>query len=129
MKEYGQFHDGFLDGLWIDGDTAQLYLRTAEGRRFVATSNGVVALDASGFRAGNIVLSVSTRNHDEIDLRDIRSLYDLRDGPEGEEQSVNLLAKARNEKLTVLEVTPSYGACCLVLTKSVEIRPELIEPQ
>ena len=128
MKEYGEFHDGLFEGLRIDGETVHVYLKTLENDRIAAVANGVVALDASGFKTGNIVLSVSTRDHDEITLADIQDLYDLRKADAGEEQGTNLLAKARRERLTLLEVVPSYGASCLVLTKSVNFLTEPSKP-
>ncbi len=124
MRGYEQFHDGYFEGLRIEDQTVHVYLRTMEKERFAAVANGVVALDANGFRAGNIVLSVSIRNNEEIVLADIQELYDLRDGPAGDDQGKNLLAKARQEKLTLLEVVPSYGASCLVLAKSVDFVTE-----
>ncbi len=129
VKEYELFHDGDFEGLWIRGETVHVYLRTAENKHFEAVANGVAALGANGFRKGNIVLSVSTRSHAEIVLADIRELYDLRDGPEGRVQAENLLAKARQEKLTLLEVLPSYGATCLVLAESVDVQTEVRDPQ
>jgi len=121
MKTYSQFHDGDLEGLWIDGTTVHVYLRTLEKERFTAVAEGVVALGASGFRAGNLIFEVVTRDRDEIDFRDIAELYDLRDGPAGEGQGMQLLGKARQEGLTLLAIDPSYGATCLVLARSVDL--------
>jgi len=129
MKQYDQFHDGRLEGLRIDGETVHVYLTTLEKEKFVAVADGVVALDANGFRAGNIILSVSTRNGEEIVVADIQELYELRNGHAGEDQANNLLSKAQQGKLTLLEITPSYGAGCLVLAKSVRFLTESSEPQ
>ncbi len=121
MKTYSQFHDGYLEGLWIDGTTVHVFLNTLEKERFTAVANGVVALGASGFRAGNIILRVATRDHEEIVFRDIAELYDLRPGPPGEGQGMRLLEKARQQGLTLLAIDPSYGATCLVLAHSVDL--------
>jgi hypothetical protein len=82
MKNYSQFHDGNLEGLWIDETVVHVYLRTLEKERFVAVAEGVVALAASGFRAGNLIFEVVTRNHEEITFSDIADLYDLQEGPQ-----------------------------------------------
>ena len=120
MKNYSQFHDGDLEGIWIDGTTVHMYLNTLKKERFTAVAKGVVAVVASGFRAGNIIFEVVTRDHEDIVLRDIAELYDLRDDPAGEAQGRQLLGKARQEGLTLLEINPSYGGTCLVLSHSVD---------
>jgi|HubBroStandDraft_6_1064221.scaffolds.fasta_scaffold111759_1 hypothetical protein len=119
MKRYSQFHDGYFEGLWIDGTTVHVYLSTLEKERFIAVAEGTVALAAGGFRLGNLVFDVVTRDRDEIVLRDIEELYSLQDGPAGEAQGDRLLSKARQEGMTLLETTSSYGATCMVLANSV----------
>jgi hypothetical protein len=84
MRKYGQFHDGFFEGFWINGTTVHVFLSTLEKERFTAIAEGVVALDANGFRAGNIIFDAIVRDHEEIVFRDITQLYDLREGPAGE---------------------------------------------
>ena len=84
-------------------------------------AEGVVALDANGFRAGNVVFDAIVRDHEEIVFRDITQLYDLREGPAGESQGMRLLDRARQEGLTLLEVSPSYGGTCMVLAHSVDL--------
>jgi hypothetical protein len=121
MTTHGQFHDGYLEGLWIDGTTVHVYLCTLEKERFTAVADGVVALGATGFRAGNIILDVATRDREEIVFRDIAELYDLQDGPAGERQGMKLLGKAQQDGLTLLAINPSYGATCLVLAHSVDL--------
>src|SRR5258708_1233543 len=108
MKNYSQFHDGSLEGLWIDGTTVHVYLSTLNKERFTAVADGVVALAASGFRKGNLIFEVVTRHHEEIVFRDIADLYDLQDGPAGQSQGMQLLGKAQQEGLVLLEINPSY---------------------
>jgi hypothetical protein len=119
MKNHDQFHDGVLEGLWIDGAIVHVFLSTLKKERFTAVAEGVVALAANGFRAGNIIFEVLTRGHEEIVIRDIAELYDLQDGPLGEGQGIQLLGKAQREGLTLLEINPSYGGTCLVLAHSI----------
>jgi hypothetical protein len=121
MKNYSQFHDGNLEGLWIDDTVVHVYLRTLEKERFVAVAEGVVALAASGFRAGNLIFEVVTRDHEEIASSDIAELYDLQEGSAGETQGAQLLEKARHEGLILLEINPSYGATCIVMAHSVDL--------
>ncbi|HWZ43513.1 MAG TPA: hypothetical protein VNW97_08540 [Candidatus Saccharimonadales bacterium] len=119
MKNHDQFHDGVLEGLWIDGTIVHVFLSTLKKERFTAVAEGVVALAANGFRAGNIIFEVLTRGHEEIVSSDIAELYDLQDGPQGENQGMKLLEKAQHEGLTLLEINPSYGGTCLVLAHSI----------
>jgi len=121
MKDYSQFHDGYLEGLWIDGTTVHVYLSTSEKERFTAVAEGVVALAASGFRAGNLIFEVVTRHNEEIALPDIAEVYYLREDPAGEREGTRLLGEARQEGLTLLEINPSYGATCMVLARSVDL--------
>ena len=119
MKNHDQFHDGVLEGLWIDGAIVHVFLSTSKKERFIAVAEGVVALAANGFKAGNIIFEVLTRGHEEIVIRDIAELYDLQNGLQGEGQGMKLLGKAQQEGLTLLEINPSYGGTCLVLAHSI----------
>jgi len=121
MNNYNEFHDGFFEGFWIDGTIAHVFLSTFEKVRFTAVTEGVIALDANGFRAGNIIFNAVVRDHKEIVLRDIAQLYDLREGLAGESQGIKLLEKTREEKLTLLEIGSSYGGACMVLAHSVDL--------
>jgi hypothetical protein len=121
MRKYGQFHDGFFEGFWIDNTTVHVFLSTLEKEQFTAVAEGVVALDASGFRAGNIIFDVGVRDHEDIVFRDIAQLYDLREDPEGESQGMRLLDKARHEGMNLLEVCPTYGGACMVLAHSINL--------
>jgi len=52
MKDYGEFHDGGFEGLWVDNETAHVFLTTFDDRRFVAVCTRVAALSATEFRQG-----------------------------------------------------------------------------
>jgi hypothetical protein len=119
MKKYNEFHDGSFEGFWIDNTIVHVFLSTFEKVRFTAIAEGVVALGANGFRAGNIIFDVAVRDHEEIALPDIAQLYDLREGSAGEDQGVRLLEKVRQEGLNLLEIGSSYGGTCMVLAHSV----------
>jgi|SRR5579863_2496466 len=121
MKSYTQYHDGFFDGLWRqDEGIVQLYLRTSEKEPTTVALTGVVMLKVTGFKAGNIIFEVLTRDHDEITLQDIAELYDLKSGHEPAKWEHALLEKARREDFQVFELNPSYGGSCLILAQAVE---------
>lgn len=119
MKNYDQFHDGWLDGLLINQKSVQVFLSTEERMAFVVVANGVVALAADGFRAGNIVFEVVTRQKEELTLKDITRAYVLAEG--ATDQGEKLLVKALEQNLIVLEINPSYGATCILLAESVDL--------
>jgi hypothetical protein len=121
MKKYGDFHDGFIDGLWVDGSTAHVYLRTVENEASTLVGTDVAALTLTDFKQGNIIFDVIVRGSDEISLDDIRWVYSLSEGAAGEDQASRLLAKALEEGLSVLEITPSYGAICMILARSFDL--------
>lgn len=117
---YVQFHDGFFEGFWIPGkEVVHVYLSTPSGQRSAAVLTGVVMLKAGGFREGNVILDVLSR--DEIALSDIEELYDLQPGHEPQPWEGDLLKRAQGEALLLFEVNASYGGTCLVLAKTVEI--------
>jgi hypothetical protein len=123
MTNYDQFHDGWLDGLLIEQASVQVFISTEEKQPYVIAAGGVVALCADGFKAGNIIFEVLTRQQDELTLQDITESYGLSADINGQEQAQKLLGEARERGLTVLQVNPSYGGTCILLAESVELLP------
>ena len=104
MNDYGNFHDGVLEGVWVDDSTAYVFLSTLMKERFAVVADGIVALTVTNFKKGNLIFEVVARGHEELTMDDIAALYDLREGKEGEEQAAKLLAKARQERLSILDI-------------------------
>jgi hypothetical protein len=121
MKEFDQFHDGYLDGLLIQGGDVHLFLRTEGGQKFVVEASGVSSLRVDGFRQGNIILDVLIRSGDEITVHDIIGLYEFKE----EAKALTKLEEVRRKNLVVLEINPSYGATCTISAESVELVPRL----
>jgi hypothetical protein len=121
MREYGEFHDGWFEGLWIDAKTTHVFLSTKERERFVFVADGVAEQAIDGIKSGNIIFEVLIRDTEEVFLRDIQCLYALRTVSTGEIQGANLLEKARLQGWKILEINPSYGANCLILANSFEL--------
>jgi hypothetical protein len=95
MKDYGKFHDGWFEGLWIDSKTAHVFLATQGRERLVFVAEGVVELSADGVKSGNIIFEVLTRGPEEVLLRDIQALHKLQTGSAGETQAANLKEQVR----------------------------------
>lgn len=119
MRNYDQFHDGYLEGFWIDESTLHVFLRTVEKERFVAVLVGVAALIVGGFKSGNVILSAETYDHSEISLEDILDVYELE--KEGQTNAGLFLAKAQQDRFVLFVVSPSYGATCMALARAVEV--------
>jgi len=122
MKTYSEFHDGFLEGLRIDKDrkVVHVYLSTLEKERTTAVLSGVLMLRAGGFREGNIIFEVSTRDREEITLADITELYELESGHEPAAWEHELMNRAKAQPLQIFEVSASYGGTCLILAQTLE---------
>jgi hypothetical protein len=123
MKKYEEFHDGFFEGLWIDAETAHVFLANFRHERSVLVAEGVVRLALNGVRSGNIIFDVVIRETAEVSEQDIHALYDLRDGLEGEIQGMKFLDKARLAGDKILAISPSYGADLLILARSFALYP------
>jgi hypothetical protein len=121
MKNYGEFHDGSFEGVWIDGKTAHVFLATEGREQFTVVAEGVAALAVDGIKAGNVLFEVLERGPEEVLSQDIQTLYALQEGSAGETQCANLLKKARLQGWRILEINPSYGASCLVLASSLDV--------
>jgi hypothetical protein len=124
MINYSEFHDGALDGFRLGENAIDVFLRTEGGKRFVARIAGLRALSASGFRSGNIIFEVLSRDHSEITADDIMQLYELAENPGKANQVERLLADVHGLKLHLFEINPSYGGSCLALGDSVELVPQ-----
>lgn len=122
MKKYNEFHDGFLDGLLLDGPSAYIFVSTPEKWQFVLEISGVAAVDAGTFKEGNVIFDVLVYGSDELTLEQMIAVH----GPMSEyglpDQAQRWLTKARQEGLHLLEINPSYGAACLVLAHTIDLR-------
>lgn len=123
MISYTEFHDGRLEGLWLDRDILHVFLSTEEETRFVMVLTDIVALTAGIFDKQNVIFEVQIKNHQEITLQDVRDVYEIQQGQGHEDREANLLKKVQAKKLVYLLIDPSCGANCLALGRSVELVP------
>ena len=90
MVSFKDFHDGEFEGIWIEGATAHVFVKTLQGERFVLTATGVAALAADGFCAGNIILDIESTSAKDLTTRDISDVRRYRPGMEDEHASKSL---------------------------------------
>jgi hypothetical protein len=122
MNTIPDFHDGFFDGLLVSNDKRiHVFLRTTDQERFTMILYGVRLLKASNVRQGNIILDLVLVNPQQLTGEHIEELYDIA-GARRDEQIEQFLASAREEELSVLEVSSSYGAECIALFRRAEFR-------
>ena len=113
-------HDGFFDGLWLSEDKfISVFVRTEKGERSTLVLRDLEALRVSDLKAGNIIFDLVL-----IDLRDltpehIKDVYQLQ--LEENAQAEKLLKNAKERRLSLLQINPSYGAECNFLFGSAEI--------
>ena len=128
MEDLPDTHDGFFDGLWIsENKSAYLFLQTPTGQRLTIVLNGVERMKVSNFMAGNIILDVVVVESDKVTIELIEQVYELQ--PAETELAHQLLSKAQQRGLSVLEINPSYGAECVALFRSAEIHSDHVLPQ
>ena len=122
MKRYVEFHDGLLDGLLIDGPNACVFLSTDEKEHLVLEGSDVAAVDAGIFKEGNIIFEVLVYGCGELTPEQMIAAH----GPMSDyglpDQAQRWLAKAQQGGLSLLEINPSYGAACLVLARTIDLR-------
>ena len=116
---FNRFHDGFFNGLLIDGESVCVFISTVDNERFALHATGVVALRSEEIRAGNIILDVQIRNIEEIRREDIREVHDFPETEQGDIWAENALQQAKNVSLSLLMINQSYGGHCLVLAQSI----------
>jgi hypothetical protein len=126
MKNYEQFHDGYLDGLLIEEMDAFIFLSTDEKERSVLIAGNVLALNATNFLKRNIIFDVVTRQDAELTAPDIRAVYGLQNPHNVAAENTHvekILSDVHANGGILLEITPSYGASCLLLARSIELLP------
>jgi hypothetical protein len=113
-------HDGHFDGFRIEGnETLHLFLRPQTGESFTLVLRGVERLMLSEIKKGNIIFDLVFRHAEQLNAPDTTTLYDL---DAGSPDADRLLKKARERRLQILELNPSYGALGLVLFEAFELR-------
>jgi hypothetical protein len=117
MKKFDQFHDGYLDGLLIEGPEATVFLSTEQRVPFVLEIGNLLSLKAGEFRQGNIIYDVLVRDAGEITVQDMIEFFEFKDVLKAQKK----LEEARQQNLLVLDITPSYGASCQILASSVGV--------
>jgi hypothetical protein len=119
------FHDGFIDGLLVNGLDARVFLRTASQEKFTIVLSGVKSLVLDDFRQGNIILSVDWLDPASLHDESVRRLYQVAQKSSVEERWI---LDAQTEGLHALEIIPSYGGALAAIFQGREIQVNHVLP-
>jgi hypothetical protein len=109
------FHDGFLDGFLLSKSEARIFLRTAREEKFSLILHGVEALRANDLREGNIILSVTFLEPEQLDVSFVHEVYQYSDEHKKGFILEAWIRSAVQKNLKALEILPSYGCTALAI--------------
>jgi hypothetical protein len=112
------FHDGYLDGLFVSGKTARIFLRTLAGQTYTLILREVERLHAENFLEGNIVFDVKFLQPEQLTREDVLEVYGY------SEQSLVMqdwIRDATQRGLHAVAISSSYGCSVLGLFKHYEL--------
>jgi len=126
MLTLPSFHDGYLDGVLLsENKGAHLFVRTQENRRFTIVLKGLKALEISSFWSGNIIFDLILVSPEALTNETVQQAYPHCLSPE---ENQRRLEKAKEQKLSALEISSSYGAECTALFRDVHVLPDYVLP-
>ena len=113
-------HDGYFDGVWLsESKDARLFVRSVTGERSTIVLSGVEAMNIRNLRAGNIILDLVLVSHDALTAEHLAEAHDLQGTHRA--KADELRDRARQQRLSAIEVNPSYGAQGIVIFRTGEI--------
>jgi hypothetical protein len=115
------FHDGQLDGLFVSGKTARIFLRTYTGERYTLFLQEVERLHAENFRQGNIIFSVDFFRPEQLSREFIFEVHEFSEPYEQNFVMDNWVQGAKQKGLQALEISTSYGCSASALFKHYEL--------
>jgi hypothetical protein len=118
MNSLPDFHDGFVDGVFLSGSSARIFLRTVKGDRFTLILNELEALRVNDLRKGNVVLEVVFLEPKQLDASVVFELYGYSDEHKKTFALGEWVKEATRKGLTAIEIAPSYGCTILAIFKN-----------
>lgn len=130
MTKVFPLHDASFNGMFLHGGSADLHFKCTDGASRVVQPSGLDAVQMDNFREGNIVSHFEAVSA-EIP-REFASWERLYPGPhptaarEYHQKHFDFLQRKRDDiesgRLTVLLMSPAFGADLLAVCESVEIK-------
>lgn len=125
MTDFTIFHDGFFDGILIpEKSRALLFLRTRRGEKWTLFLAGVAQLKLWDFREGNIIFDITVRRGAQIAIADVYELHGFKDAEAAGEWGEKISERIYRQNLVLLQISSSYGAQCMALCESEELKQE-----
>jgi len=115
------FHDGFLDGVFVSGSQAKLFLRKIDGQKFILALHGVERLHVENFREGNIIFSLDFLEPEQLTLEHVCQAYQYNEQTLASFIMKDWVEDAKQRGLKAIEVSTSYGCSALVFFKSFDL--------
>jgi hypothetical protein len=118
MNSPPDFHDGFVDGVFLPDSSARIFLRTVKGDRFTLKLNELEALRVNDLRKGSVVLEVVFLEPKELDASFVFELYGYSDEHKKTFALGEWIKGATRKGLAAIEIAPSYGCTILAVFKN-----------
>jgi hypothetical protein len=115
------FHDGYLDGLFVSGKTARIFLRTETGEKFTLFLQQVERLHAEDFRQGNIIFSVDFLRPEQLTPEFIFEVYGYSEQDQHNFVMDHWVQGAKQKGFQALEISTSYGCSASALFEHYEL--------
>jgi len=112
------FHDGFVDGVFVSDSTARIFLRSVTGDKFTLVLAGVDALRVNELMKGNIILELALLSVNQLDADFVFEIYGYSDEHKKKFVFEDWVEKAKQKGVHALEITPSYGCTISALFRS-----------
>jgi hypothetical protein len=120
MNPRPNFHDGYVDGVLVEKETARIFVRTVSGERFTIELSGVKSLVLDDFRPGSIILDVEWLDDAKKISDHAISRYYYR--PANPTLRAEFIRSIEGQQLRGLGISPSYGAGLVAIFKEYELK-------
>jgi hypothetical protein len=120
MNSAPNFHDGYVDGVLVEKETARIFVRTVGGEKFTIELSGVKSLVLDDFRPGSIILDVEWLDDAKKISDHAVSRYYYR--PANSTLRAEFIRSIEGQHLRALEISPSYGAELVAIFKESELK-------
>ena len=114
------FHDGYLEGLFVSGKTANIFLRMVTGQTYTLVLRGVERLHVDHFWEGNIILDLVFLQPEQLTQDAILGAYHT-DEPWKGFVMQDWIQAAKRRGLQAIEISASYGCEAQILFQHYEL--------
>ncbi len=114
------FHDGHLEGLFVSGGTAKIFLRTFAGQAWTLVLHEVERMSATQFWEGNIILDLRILQPEQLTQDAVLDAYHA-DKPWKGFVMQDWIRDSKQRGLQAVEISASYGCEAEILFRHYEL--------